>query len=291
MRTYYIYKATNTINGKSYIGQTVDLCSRMWQHLRCYDKEDCAFHRAIRKFGDKCFEWEVLDECTSKEEAVRLEKHYIEVYGTYRDGYNENKGGAGGHNAKPVVCLSKNGEFISRYDSAAEAEKDGFSNTEVLESCKNPKRTCKGRVFMYESDYLNEGARQYTPPVSTSKKKIIQCDMDGHFLMKFDSVQEASEATGANRTSISGVLSNRYKSANGFIFVYECDFPIKNLDTYQRSKKGKKVAQVDVDTGQIIRVFDRVSDAGKALGVNYKGIHKVIDKENRCAFGYKWISQ
>ena len=51
MRTYYIYKATNKINGKSYIGQTVDYKTRLWQHRRCYEKEDCKFHDAIREFG------------------------------------------------------------------------------------------------------------------------------------------------------------------------------------------------------------------------------------------------
>lgn len=97
--------------------------------------------------------------------------------------------------------------------------------------------------------------------------------------------------TGANRTTISGVLSKTYKSANGFIFVYEEDFPIKDLSDYQKRKKGRKVAQVNPDTGEILKVFNRISDAGKELGVCYKGIHKVIDKPDRTAFGYKWISQ
>ena len=57
MRTYYIYKATNKINGKSYVGQTCDFHSRVWQHQRCYEKEDCDFHRAIKEFGFDNFSW------------------------------------------------------------------------------------------------------------------------------------------------------------------------------------------------------------------------------------------
>lgn len=59
----------------------------------------------------------------------------------------------------------------------------------------------------------------------------------------------------------------------------------------KNEKKGRKVAQVNPDTGEILKVFNRISDAGKELGVCYKGIHKVIDKPDRTAFGYKWISQ
>lgn len=291
MRTYYIYKATNKINRKSYIGQTRDFRSRVWQHIRCYEKEDCLFHRAIEKYGKENFEWEIIETCESKEKAIKLEKHYIELYNTYRNGYNENKGGVGGHNARAVVCLDLNGKFIKRYDSAAETEKDGFHNADVILCCKNKKLTCHKRQFMFEDEYVKYGGKKYEKPVPNGMKPIIQCDLEGNFIKRFDSVKEASIKTNTRRTTISGVLAKTYKSANGFIFVYENDFPIKDLNVYKKNKKGRKVAQVDKQNGKIIKVYDRISDAGKELGVNYKGIQKVIDKEDRTAFGYKWISQ
>ena len=291
MRTYYIYKATNKINGKSYIGQTVDYKSRVWQHMRCYEKEDCKFHDAIKEFGSDNFDWEVLETCNGKEKANDLERKYIELFNSYRNGYNDNKGGVGGHNARAIVCLKLDGEFVKRYDSASDAEKDGFNNVNVLLCCKNKLYTCKNHLFMFENDYKENGAKQYVKPESSSKRKVVQCDLDGNFISRYDSVQEASEKTGANRTTISGVLSKKYKSANGFIFVYEEDFPIKDLSVYQKKKKGRKVAQIDIESGEIVNVYDRIADAGRALGVNYKVIHKVVDMPDRTAFGYKWISQ
>lgn len=291
MRTYYIYKATNKINGKSYIGQTTNYKNRIWQHRRCYEKEDCKFHDAIKEFGFDNFEWEVIETCERKEEADNLERKYIELFDSYRNGYNENKGSVGGHNAKSIVCLNLNGDFIKRYDSAADAEKDGFNNVNVLLCCKNKLKTCKNHLFMFEEDYDANGAREYIKPASTSRKKVVQCDLEGNLIARYDSVQEASEKSGANRTTISGVLSKTYKSANGFIFVYEDDFPIKDLSVYYKKKKGRKIAQVDIKSGEIIDVYERISDAGKILGVNYKGIQKVVDKPERTAFGYKWISQ
>lgn len=291
MRTYYIYKATNKVNKKSYIGQTVNFQNRVWQHKRCYEKEDCLFHRAIQKYGYENFEWQIIDTCTEKKKAIELEKHYIEFYDTYRNGYNENKGGVGGHNANAIVRISKDGELIKRYDSASDAKKDGFNDTNVLLCCKNKLASCKDYVFMYETDYLKHGAKKYKKPKPNGNRSVIQCNENGEFIQEFESLQEASRITGANRTTISGVLAKKYKSANGFIFVYEEDFPIKDLSFYKKRKKGKKVAQVDIKTGEIIKIFERISDAGKELNVNYKAIHKVVDKDDRTAYGYKWISQ
>lgn len=293
MRTYYIYKATNKINGKSYVGQTCDFHSRVWQHQRCYEKEDCDFHRAIKEFGFDNFSWEIIETCESEDGACELEKYYIEKFNTYRDGYNMTKGGKGApyHNSRAVVLLTLDGRYIKRYDSAMDAEIDGFNNTDVLLNCKGKRRQTKGYMFMFEDEYESNGAKTYRKPEPNGMRSIIQCDMEGNFIQKFKSLQEAARITGANRTTISGVLSNTYKSANGYIFVYEEDFPIKDLSIYKKRKKGRKIAQVDAKTREIIRVFDRISEAGESLGVNYKAIHNVIDQEGRTAYGYKWISQ
>ena len=293
MRTYYIYKATNKINGKSYVGQTCDFHSRVWQHQRCYEKEDCDFHRAIKEFGFDNFSWEIIETCESEDGACELEKYYIEKFNTYRDGYNMTKGGKGApyHNARAGVLLTLDGRYIKRYDSAMDAEIDGFNNTDVLLNCKGKRRQTKGYMFMFEDEYESNGAKTYRKPEPNGMRSIIQCDMEGNFIQKFKSLQEAARITGANRTTISGVLSNTYKSANGYIFVYEEDFPIKDLSIYKKRKKGRKIAQVDAKTREIIRVFDRISEAGESLGVNYKAIHNVIDQEGRTAYGYKWISQ
>lgn len=235
-----------------------------------------------------------MDETTGLENAYELEKKYIKEFETYgKSGYNMTKGGAGGSmwNARPVVCLSISGELVKRYDSAGETEKDGFNNSDVLLNCKGKSYTYKGHMFMFEDEYFKHGAKAYVKPEVANMRNVIQCDMDGNFLNEYKSVQEASENTGSNRTTISGVLTGTYKSANGFIFVYKEDFPIKDISKYRKRKKGRKVAQVDIESGKTIKVFDRISEAGKELGVNYKSIQKVVDSPNRSAFGYKWISQ
>jgi group I intron endonuclease len=60
-----IYKATNKINGKSYVGQTIrTLNERKQSHLNdSNNNSTCYFHNAIRKYGKASFKWEILDEC------------------------------------------------------------------------------------------------------------------------------------------------------------------------------------------------------------------------------------
>ncbi len=292
MRTYYVYKATNKLNGKLYIGCTCDFNTRVWQHLRCYEKEDCAFHRAIQYYGKENFVFEVIEKTTSECESVELEKKYIKEFNTrFPNGYNMNDGGVGGHNSRPIVRLDLQGNFIKRYDSSAQAEKeDGFCNSDVLISCKNKHRLCQGYMFMFEDEYIKHGAREYKKTVPHNITKIVQCDLQGNYIRTFNSVNEASKETSIQRTRISSCVTGQSKTASNFIFVYEKDFPIKDISKYVRRKKGRKVAQIDINTGKIINTFERISEAGQYLGKNYKVIHKVVDNPDKTAYGFKWIS-
>lgn len=292
MRTYYIYKATNRINGHSYIGCTQDVKTRRWQHERCYEKEDCVFHRAIQEFGKENFDWEVLDTAFSESDAHILEKKYIETHHTLMpNGYNMTIGGFNNPitNYKPVVCLEPDGTYVRTYESIEAAVRDGFFN--VSECCTDNHHITQGKQFMYLSDYMESGGKVYEKPDSASMKPIVQCDLDGNFIQEFKSVQSASDTTGIRRSTISGALIGTYKTAGNFIWVYKANYPIQDVESHVRRKKGRKVAQVDPKTGEIIQVFDRIADAGRALGKNYKHIHHVTDKPDKTAYGYKWISQ
>lgn len=93
-----IYKATNKINGKAYVGQTVfSLENRRDRHIReaLNRKDNCYFHRAIRKYGIEKFDWEILQERDTIEDLNRLEMYYIGLYDTFEKGYNLTLGGKG----------------------------------------------------------------------------------------------------------------------------------------------------------------------------------------------------
>ena len=286
MDTYYIYKASNTVNTKVYIGCTKQFKERVAQHLACRPEEDCEFHRAIQEIGGDNFTFEIIDQADGREEGHRLEREYIKKYDSFKNGYNSTP-----WNVRPIVCLDSDGNFIRRYESAGEAKKDGFSDSNVLECCKGIARSCKGRVFMFEDDYLKNGPKKYEKPAPNNTVPVIQCSLDGEFIERFNSVSEASTKTGIPRPNISFSLIGRHKTSRGFIFVYEDEFPIDDISKYAQQKKGRKILQLDPETNDVVNAFDRIADAGRALGVSYKAIHKVVDKEGRTAYGYKWVSQ
>jgi group I intron endonuclease len=94
-----IYRISNKINGKSYIGQTVyDSPQKRWNvHKNNYLKETHQeyLYRAMRKDGFENFEFSILCLC-KKDELSELECKYIKDYNTFGvEGYNMTSGGEG----------------------------------------------------------------------------------------------------------------------------------------------------------------------------------------------------
>lgn len=110
-----VYKATNLINGKVYVGYTTKtLDQRIKTHL---NKANCltqkhytqAFKLALRKYGVKNFSWKELIKCTTKEEACEKEKEFIGKFNCIAPlGYNMTFGGEGGIQSEEVKIKISN---------------------------------------------------------------------------------------------------------------------------------------------------------------------------------------
>ncbi len=83
-----IYKITNQINGKCYIGQSVNIKRRWQEHYKFNSREqDAVIHQAFKKYGIENFSFEILEEC-SQNQLDDLEIKWI----AYFDSQNPNKG-------------------------------------------------------------------------------------------------------------------------------------------------------------------------------------------------------
>ena len=92
-----IYKITNCINEKSYIGKTtITLEHRLKKHKESALTKDTKFYRAVRKYGWENFRIEVLQDNIPDSKINERERYWISYYNTFKEGYNSTIGGDGG---------------------------------------------------------------------------------------------------------------------------------------------------------------------------------------------------
>ena len=163
-----IYKITNLINNKQYIGQSINIENR-WvkEKYRAFEKDSSEYNRtlskAFRDFGIENFSFEIIEECP-KELLNEKEKYYIEKYDTYFNGYNETTGGT--LNENNCIKISKE-ELLKIYDLLINSS---LSQKEIA------------LLFNVGQDTIsniNQGKTRrlenYTFPLRNNKKAIFYC--------------------------------------------------------------------------------------------------------------------
>lgn len=89
-----IYLITNKVNGKKYVGQSIDIEERWKSHIWESKKSEYIIHRAMRKYGIDNFDFSILEEC-SVDKLNEREIYWISELDTYNNGYNMTIGGEG----------------------------------------------------------------------------------------------------------------------------------------------------------------------------------------------------
>lgn len=114
-----IYKITNKINGKMYVGQTVQDLKKRW-NSHCAKNNGCIrLHNSIKKYGKENFEVKVLVRCSSIEEMNHRESYYIKLLNALSpNGYNLTTGGKNkrlSEETKEKISNSNKGKKRSPY--------------------------------------------------------------------------------------------------------------------------------------------------------------------------------
>ena len=96
-----IYKIENKVNGKVYIGQSIDIDTRWYNHRNELNgNRHCNEHlqNAWNKYGEHSFEFIIIEECTLDNIDER-EIYWIDYYNSMDTGYGYNMtaGGQGRH--------------------------------------------------------------------------------------------------------------------------------------------------------------------------------------------------
>jgi group I intron endonuclease len=208
----YIYKITNKIDNKIYVGQTIQDVEARWKdHLK--RGSNCRYLKsAINKYGIDNFEFKLI--CiTFDNQLDDMEIKYIEQYNSLvPNGYNLRLGGnSGRHNAETKQKISET--LKKRYQNGLIPPRSqlGIPHSEITK--KKISESLKGRKMSQES--INKRT------ISRRKNKIIQLDIDGNILNSFDSCKEAAEYIGISLNSINLCCIGKSKTAKGYIWKYQ----------------------------------------------------------------------
>lgn len=202
----YIYKITNLINQKSYIGKTelIKPKQRWKEHQRDAKKESRnhrALYMALNKYGVDNFSFEVIEETNIPEER---EIYWIDFYHTYHNGYNETLGGDGAS----YLCLPEQ-EICKTY----------------LENHSIPQTALQfGHDYLTIKKVLVKNNIKILSAIEASRliasKAVAKLDKEtGEIIEVYSSVRDA-ELKNGNTRHIAQVCKGKRKSAVGYGWKY-----------------------------------------------------------------------
>lgn len=256
-----IYTITNLIDGKMYIGRSVNLSIREKEHFA--DLKDNTHYsdrlqRAVNKYGIENFKFEVLIECDI--EQLCSEEHY---WCNLLDTHNRDRG----YNIAPThphkkVCWDE--ESIKKRENTRKenAETRGYYCT--TETLKKKSEVAKRQSRAHLSINSLTEWRKNNPPAHTGykhsdeakekmrlrklgkkasqtakenmrsavrvkhEKAIIQLTLDGEFIAEYKSIQDASIAVNRNFANISQVCNRKRNKCADSKWVFKTEYINKN---------------------------------------------------------------
>ena len=219
---YTVYQHKNKINGKVYIGITMQEPEQRWRHGEGY-KSSPHFYAAIQKYGWENFEHNILFQNLTREEACIKEQELIAEYNSMNRnfGYNSTSGG------ENFIVSEEGREKLSK---AKKRKKNGLGHPCSEEKKKKISEAQKGRKLTEEhKQKLSEAAKKRHTPCSeqarenirkASHKRKIYCE---ELDTIFESVQECARQIGASPSNISKLCNGRGKTLKGYHLRYYDD--------------------------------------------------------------------
>lgn len=271
-----IYKIQNLINGKLYIGQSVDIEQRWKEHISAAkgDYYHYTLYKAMRKYGIENFSFSIIEEC-NRDELSEKEKYWIKFYNSYEEGYNSTLGGEGTPQWDRDLILSLWNEGLSSKDIIKKIGIKDNVLSGILQELNIPHSEIR-----YRGD-------------NVKRKSIQQYDLKGNFIAEFSCPAEAAKQTNTNQTNLMQVArqAKEYKSANNFLWKYSDDE--RSISQWVERKKvidntqKKTVYQYDL-SGNFIAEYPSTGMAAKAINTAQQNISAACRGKRKTAAGYIW---
>jgi len=255
----YIYKITNTINKKCYVGVTTksNVNDRWASHksaIKCGN--GCPLlMKAFNKYGEDAFVFEIIIICFD-DDVFYYENEYIIKYNSLSpNGYNVAEGGKSGKTflgkkhseaTKKIIGI-KSKEYTNRPDVKERARRVCIEWNKTHNVSKLQKKSEKWRKALELGkiggkgknrseeikNKISNGLKEYFKNNGSANKgkhskimtkvngrKVNQYSKSGDFIASFDSFVLAEKATTIKKGTIQANASGRLKMAGGYIWKY-----------------------------------------------------------------------
>lgn len=197
-----IYKITNKVNNKIYIGQTIrSLKERVQEHIR----KKGTLNKAFNKYGIENFSIEIIEKCNSTEELNNKEIYWINRFNCLTpNGYNLCEGG-GQTNGYTHKEESKNKMSVNRGRYYKE-QNPFYGKTHTLEQKQKWSIERKGRDLSKAKEFS----------IKSRQRKVINLDTEE----VFNSIKEASNKFNLKDTHITRVCKGKRNKTGGYRWQY-----------------------------------------------------------------------
>lgn len=279
----FIYKITNKINQKSYIGETTTTLKKRWHdHIRESFSEGHGYnyhlHCAIRKYGLDNFTFEEIEQCSDEARFAR-EHYYIMFYNTLEpNGYN--------------LLASGTGSVKVPIEAILESWNEGLSTVEIGKRLGLHRQTVathlKANNISQEEIMKRQGER-------TSQRcamPVLQYTLEGDFIREWPSATSVSKE-GFSQSMVSNVCRKTQITAHNYLWKYKEDpRPISQWVDAAKNKKDsgkpkKSIYQLD-NNKNIINEYNSAAEAARALGLSDKSNICAAARKGHRAYGYYW---
>ena len=220
-----IYKIENLINGKCYVGQSVNIKARWSEHkadAKGKDKRlyNYPLYQAIRKYGLRSFKFSVLELVPQKDDLTHREIHW---YHKLKPNYNQ----VIPESITPTSFASKaiykidieTLEILNEYESIQSASRENnISAGNITMACKGQRPKASGFYWCYVDDYDT-----WQPKDSRAKEvPVVKLDKKtGEQLSEYTSISEAARENNLQISNIWVSCNFKTRTTGGYKWAYK----------------------------------------------------------------------
>lgn len=288
----YIYCITNKVNGKKYIGQTIQTIRKRWNgHVsKCRNRP--MVDRAIDLYGKENFNIEQIEKVCFKskdelcEKLNSLEQFYIKKFNTLsknKQGYNITYGDntPSTYDEKPVVQYSLIGDVLNTYKSITEAyEQTGVAIGDISHCCNKDNVSAGGFMWSFYGDTYNKNKKPMNRPV-------IKYDIVGNKICEYENVCSITDDLKL-RNKIRNCCTGSVRNIDGYVYRYWDDpfekfLPICKNETLDHYRVIKRYSL----NGELLAIYKNYKSINDIEG-RLQSVLKVCRGEAKTTLGYIW---